>query len=139
MNNHFIKNRSMIERFLHNAQKKPARMIALSFFAVILVGSFLLSLPIATANGIAAGWTTALFTAVSATCVTGLVVADTALFWSLFGQIVILCLIQIGGLGLVTLTTFFFHAIEATDRYPDFSCSATILRQLYFCRSPGFD
>jgi trk system potassium uptake protein len=102
----------MIERFLHNAQKKPARMIALSFFAVILVGSFLLSLPIATANGIAAGWTTALFTAVSATCVTGLVVADTALFWSLFGQIVILCLIQIGGLGLVTLTTFFFTLLK---------------------------
>ena len=79
------------------------RLIALSFFCVILAGTFLLTLPWASRTG---EWTSplnALFTATSATCVTGLIVYDTYCQGSLFGQIVIICLIQIGGLGLMTI------------------------------------
>lgn len=79
------------------------RLIALSFFCVILAGTILLTLPWASRTG---EWTSplnALFTATSATCVTGLIVYDTYCHWSLFGQIVIICLIQIGGLGLMTI------------------------------------
>lgn len=79
----------------------------MSFILTILVGTFLLCLPVASASG---EWTNpvdALFTATTSTCVTGLVVVDTATHWSLFGEIVILCLIQIGGIGLMTLITMF--------------------------------
>lgn len=73
------------------------------FAAVILLGSFLLMLPIATKNGKGASFIEAIFTATSATCVTGLVVQDTASYWTGFGQFVILLLIQIGGMGVVTM------------------------------------
>ena len=99
-------------RFISSAQSRPARIITLSFLAVILIGSTLLMMPAATRSGESAGILTAVFTATSATCVTGLVLIDTATFWSYFGQIVILCLIQIGGLGLVTITTFFFTLLR---------------------------
>lgn len=88
------------------------RIIALSFALVILVGAILLCTPWASAEG---NWThpvDALFTATTSTCVTGLVVFDTSAYWSLFGQIVILCLIQIGGIGfmtVITLFSFFVH------------------------------
>ena len=85
----------------------PTRVIAVSFFCVIMVGAILLTLPISSRDGQATNFIDCLFTATSATCVTGLIVFDTYLKWSLFGQTVILILIQIGGLGLVTLTTFF--------------------------------
>lgn len=87
----------------------PARAIVLSFLFVDLIGTLLLMLPISSANGESLGFINSLFTTVSATCVTGLVVVDTATFFSTFGKIVILCLIQIGGLGLVTITTFFIN------------------------------
>lgn len=83
------------------------RLIAVSFAAVILVGTLLLCLPFSSASG---EWTNpidALFTATSATCVTGLVVYDTSMHWSLFGQIVLLALIQVGGIGFMTLITLF--------------------------------
>jgi len=87
---------------------EPTKIIVFSFLAVIFWGALLLSLPIASNPGQPhASFLTALFTATSATCVTGLVVVDTATQWSTFGQTVILLLIQIGGLGLVTITTFF--------------------------------
>lgn len=87
---------------------EPTKIIVFSFMAVIFWGALLLSLPIASNPGqTRVSFLTALFTATSATCVTGLVVVDTATQWSLFGQTVILLLIQIGGLGLVTITTFF--------------------------------
>lgn len=70
---------------------------------MILLGTLLLMLPFATRDGRGAGLETALFTATSASCVTGLVMQDTAQYWTLFGQIVILCLIQIGGMGVVTM------------------------------------
>lgn len=78
------------------------QLILISFAGIILFGSLLLSLPISTANGQPAGFSDALFTSVSAVCVTGLVVHDTATYWSGFGQAVILILIQIGGLGVVS-------------------------------------
>ncbi len=79
------------------------QIILLSFLAVILLGSLLLSLPLASKSGDPVPYIDALFTATTATCVTGLVTLPTATAWSLFGQIVILVLIQVGGLGIVTV------------------------------------
>lgn len=84
----------------------PHQVLLLGFFAVILSGSILLTTPWAIKEG-SSDWLTALFTATSAVCVTGLVVVDTQTHWSLFGQIVILILIQVGGLGVMSFTTFF--------------------------------
>ena len=86
-----------------NRQLSPAQIIPLSFLAMILLGTLLLMLPFATRDGRGAGLETALFTATSASCVTGLVLQDTAQYWTVFGQIVILCLIQVGGMGVVTM------------------------------------
>lgn len=86
----------------------PARATTLGFLAVILIGAFLLSLPISHNDGEWFGFTDSLFTATSCVCVTGLVVVDTAIEFTLFGQIVILLLIQIGGLGFMTLATVMF-------------------------------
>lgn len=79
------------------------QIILLSFLATILVGSGLLALPISSANGEAVPYLDALFTATTSTCVTGLVTLPTVSTWSVFGQIVILLLIQIGGLGIITI------------------------------------
>ena len=79
------------------------QVISLGFLSVILLGSLLLMLPIATKSGQCTSFLDALFTATSAVCVTGLVVNDTATYWSLFGQGVILLLIQIGGMGIITI------------------------------------
>lgn len=91
--------------------KYPTRTITFSFFCVILTGSILLCLPIANqANPV--GYIDHLFIAVSATCVTGLVPVVVAEQYSLFGQIVIIMLIQIGGLGFLTFLMLFFHLIK---------------------------
>lgn len=82
------------------------QIISLGFLIIILTGVLLLKLPFATKSGEAADWMTAVFTATSATCVTGLVVVDTFTYWSRFGQAVILCLIQIGGLGFMSIGIF---------------------------------
>ena len=79
------------------------QIILLSFLATILVGSALLALPISSADGKAVPYLDALFTATTSTCVTGLVTLPTVSTWSVFGQIVILLLIQIGGLGIITI------------------------------------
>ncbi|MBQ7541269.1 MAG: potassium transporter TrkH [Clostridia bacterium] len=81
----------------------PVHLIPLSFLAAILVGTALLWLPISTAPGQHTGPLTALFTATTSVCVTGLVVVDTYIHWSLFGKVVILLLIQLGGLGVITV------------------------------------
>lgn len=81
--------------------------IALGFFLIIVAGTMLLMLPIASRDGHSAGFLNALFTATSSTCVTGLVVVDTYTNWTLFGQVVIIGLIQIGGLGFITIGMFF--------------------------------
>lgn len=86
----------------------PVRTIVLSFGFIIFLGTALLMLPIASRNRESAGFLTALFSSTSATCVTGLVVVETGLQWSAFGQAVILCLIQIGGLGFMTVISAFF-------------------------------
>ena len=78
-------------------------IILLSFLIAILIGAVLLSLPISSADGKAKPFLDALFTATTSTCVTGLVVTPTVTSWSIFGQIVILILIQIGGLGVITI------------------------------------
>ncbi len=88
----------------------PARLIAVGFLALILVGALILMLPMASKTE-PATFSQALFTATSATCVTGLVVRDTFTSWSGFGQAVILLLIQIGGLGLMTVITLFSFAL----------------------------
>ena len=84
-----------------------AQIIALGYFLVIAAGTVLLLLPISTEAGKSTGFLTALFTATSATCVTGLVVVDTSIHWTMFGQTVILAMIQIGGLGFVTIGVLF--------------------------------
>ncbi len=97
-----------------NARRKsrnPTRLIVGSFLAVIACGTLLLLLPVSNRGGHVPNVLDALFTATSATCVTGLVVFDTYTQFTVFGQVVILLLIQIGGLGLVTLTSFFHIAI----------------------------
>lgn len=82
------------------------RTIALNFMAIIFIGACLLTLPVSSRDGQWTDFMTALFTATSASCVTGLVVADTWTQWSLMGQIVIITLIQIGGLGFITIGVF---------------------------------
>jgi trk system potassium uptake protein TrkH len=85
----------------------PERTLILSFLIIILVGTGLLSLPYA-ARQESASFINALFTATSAVCVTGLIVVDTGSFYSQFGQVVILTLIQVGGLGIMTFSVFFY-------------------------------
>ena len=85
--------------------RRPAAAVVIGFAAAVAVGTFLLMLPIATEDGSAAGLVTALFTAVSAVCVTGLVVVDTATFLSTFGELAVLGMIQVGGIGIMTLAT----------------------------------
>lgn len=84
----------------------PGRQLAVGFALIILVGAGFLSLPAASRSGEATPFLDALFTATSATCVTGLIVADTYSHWNLFGQLVILALIQVGGLGFITIGAY---------------------------------
>ena len=97
-----------------------AQIMALGFLGIILIGAFILMLPISSKNNEVTDFLSALFTSTSATCVTGLVVFDTFTHWSVFGQIVILCLIQIGGLGFFTigvrLTMFLRRKISLSQR-----------------------
>ncbi|MBQ5488293.1 MAG: Trk family potassium uptake protein [Clostridia bacterium] len=88
------------------------QVISLGFFLIITVGTLLLMLPFASKSGEATPFLDCLFTATSASCVTGLVTVDTYTHWSLFGQLVILVMIQIGGLGFMTIATFFFLLIN---------------------------
>lgn len=83
------------------------QIIILGFACVVIIGAFLLMLPISSQSGGFTSFSDALFTSTSAVCVTGLVVQDTATYWSVFGQSVILILIQIGGLGVVTVAASF--------------------------------
>ena len=93
-----------MEHLLHTKRRLSSfQIIIMGFLLVILTGSILLMLPFSTKNGEMASFADALFTATSATCVTGLVVHDTATYWSTFGQAVILLMIQIGGMGVVTV------------------------------------
>lgn len=86
----------------------PPKILVLGFAAVILIGTLLLALPVATEDGKGLSFLNALFTATSATCVTGLVVVDTGDTFTMFGELVILSLIQIGGLGFMTFASLLF-------------------------------
>ncbi|MFG6393568.1 MAG: potassium transporter KtrB [Lachnospiraceae bacterium] len=88
-----------------NRQLSTTQVIALGFISAILIGAVILSLPVSSASGSFTPFTDSLFTSATSVCVTGLVVVTTATHWSLFGQIVILVLIQLGGLGIVSFTT----------------------------------
>ena len=92
----------MVRRIKKGINLSPTQIIALTFAGIILLGTLLLSLPVASRSGQSAGLLNSLFTATSATCVTGLVMFDTWTQWSGFGQTVILCLIEIGGLGFMS-------------------------------------
>jgi len=96
---------SYIRERLYLFELNPPRVLALGFLGLILFGSVLLNLPVASADGNSIGFLDALFTSASAVCVTGLIVVNTATYWSVFGKVVILFLIQIGGLGIMTMAT----------------------------------
>lgn len=85
--------------------RHPSRVVAAGFAAVVLLGTVLLMLPVASESGVATSWVVALFTATSAVSVTGLFVVDTPTYWSTFGELVILGLIQVGGFGVMTLAS----------------------------------
>jgi trk system potassium uptake protein TrkH len=93
-------------------KREPTQIMVIGFATVILIGGLLLNLPIASQSGESVGLLNALFTATSAVCVTGLVVVDTATYWSGFGQVVIIMLIQVGGLGFMTIATLFSLIIK---------------------------
>ena len=86
--------------------------MVMGFAIVILIGAILLSMPISTQNRESIGFLDALFTSTSAVCVTGLIAVDTSTYWSFFGQLIIITLIQIGGLGFMTMTTLFALIIK---------------------------
>jgi len=90
----------------------PMQIIVLVFLAIVLSGGLLLSLPVSAKSGEATPFLTALFTATSCTCVTGLALVDTFTHWSTFGHVVMLLLIQIGGLGFMTIVTLFFFVLR---------------------------
>ena len=88
------------------------QIIAITFAAIILLGTLLLLLPVSSRSGQSVGFRSALFTATSATCVTGLVLGDTWTLWSGFGQTVILCMIEIGGLGFMSAASLIIFALR---------------------------
>jgi len=107
--------RSKLYAFRNKYRAKPIspmKIIAITFAVIILVGALLLSLPVASRNGVSCGFRPALFTATSATCVTGLVLYDTWTQWSGFGQLVIISLIEIGGLGFMSAATLFVFLLR---------------------------
>jgi len=131
-----------IRRVFKSLLSKPTAVIVLSFLFIILIGSTLLALPIASEDGKPTPYIDCFFTATSATCITGLTVVDTADNWSTFGEIVILLMIQIGGLGFITLATFFLSMARkktslksmmlAQESIPSFNLQETVplIRQI---------
>jgi trk system potassium uptake protein TrkH len=98
--------------FFRISHWSPPRVLVTGFALIILIGSFLLTLPFSSHDGLTTPFIDALFTATSATCVTGLVTLDTGSYWSVTGQIIIICLIQVGGLGFMTMSTLFAIALR---------------------------
>ncbi|MFA6948621.1 MAG: potassium transporter TrkG [Eubacteriales bacterium] len=103
-----------LRRYRLKKKMPVSQILVLGFFAVICIGTLLLMLPISTVARESASLETAAFTAVSATCITGLSVVDTITYWSAFGRAVILILIQIGGLGFMTFTVLFSMLLRRT-------------------------
>ena len=105
----FVTELSQLLQFFYSREINPALLFVLSFALLILIGTFLLSVPNATVGGLSK--TDALFTATSAVCVTGLIVVDTATKFTGFGQFIILCLIQVGALGIMTFAGLLSYAV----------------------------
>lgn len=103
----FYDNNGVNELLFKKISFSPPQILVLGFALIILLGSLLLMLPISSTTGETLPFVDALFTATSATCVTGLVVRDTGTYFSTFGQVVIMLLIQVGGLGFMTMATLF--------------------------------
>lgn len=98
-----------------NSLLNPAQIFILSFIGIILLGTLLLMLPNATQDGIS--FVNALFTSTSSVCVTGLIVVDTGTYFTLFGQIIIIFLIQVGGLGILTFASYFSYFFKGGSSY----------------------
>lgn len=101
-------------RKLKNYKLTPTKIIMWGYVTIIIIGALILCLPICSRSGEFTNFFDAIFTSTSATCVTGLVVFDTYTHWTLFGQLIILCLIQIGGLGFMTLA---LSAVTLTKKH----------------------
>ena len=97
----------MLKRLKIKFKLTNLQIIALGFLGLILAGAILLSLPISSKDGAWTPLVDSLFTSTSATCVTGLIVYDTFTHWTIFGQLVILSLIQVGGIGFMTIIALF--------------------------------
>lgn len=130
----------------------PFRLIVSSFLILIIIGTLLLKLPFTSADGVSKGFIDCLFTATSATCVTGLSICDTYTGWSVFGQAIILILIQCGGLGLLTFASAFtliarkklgLRDLQIVKEYTSGNIMDipkliyTILRMTFFCELLG--
>ncbi|NHE55488.1 TrkH family potassium uptake protein [Cyclobacterium plantarum] len=111
----FIREFSEVKLNYKRTVLNPAQLFVFSFLLIILFGTFLLMLPKATHEGIS--FTDALFTSTSAVCVTGLIVVDTGSYFTLFGQIIIMVLIQIGGLGILTFASYFSYFFRGGSTY----------------------
>lgn len=111
----FIREFSLLNINFSKEYINPAQLFVISFLFIILLGSLLLKLPNATYHGIS--YVDALFTSTSAVCVTGLIVVDTGSYFTLFGQTIILFLIQLGGLGIMTFTSYFSYFFKGGSSY----------------------
>lgn len=111
----FIREFSELKISFKRTFLNPAQLFILSFIVIILIGSFLLILPNATYKGIS--YLDALFTSTSAVCVTGLAVVDTATHFTVFGQTIIMILIQVGGLGILTFASYFSYFFKGGTTY----------------------
>lgn len=98
-------------KFKRKISMEPTQIIVLGFAMTILLGGILLNLPVASQKNQSVGFLNAIFTATSAVCVTGLSVVDTGTYWSVFGKVVIITLIQIGGIGFMSMATLFYFVI----------------------------
>ncbi len=108
----FISKTEKLNKWVAALNLHPSQILILSFLTIILLGTGLLMLPKANVTGHSLPFINALFTATSATCVTGLTLVDTGSYFTVFGQIIILILIQIGGLGLMTFSSFFVFILR---------------------------
>ena len=111
----FIREISALQINFSRTLFNPAQFFVLSFFLIIVLGTLLLLLPNATIGGIS--FMDAAFTSTSAVCVTGLVVVDTGTYFTLFGQVIILILIQIGGIGIMTFASYFSYFFSGGSSY----------------------
>lgn len=114
---YFIIRLMILVRYIYEVYYNPAIVFVGSFFAIIIIGAFLLMLPRATVEGIS--FTDALFTATSAVCVTGLAVLNTSTDFTIVGQSIIISLIQIGGLGILTFTSFFAFFFRGSSSFKE--------------------